>query len=100
MSDEPWPIANAIACLKDSKDRAPAGPDGETIRLAMDYAVSIVESINELKPPTPPTPEEVARRAVQQFAGHMATALEELASGLRDIEVGRDDQDWHNPWED
>ncbi len=51
--EEPWPITNAIACLKDTMERETGVDDerSETIRLTLEYAIEVVKSINELRPP-------------------------------------------------
>lgn len=104
----PWAIENALGILEESRQRCVTpfledeekGAVAEAMGHALDLAVSVVEGLNEMEPPKPPSPEEVANRAVRAFAGHMATALEELASGMRDIADGRMDQAWHDPWKD
>ena len=88
-SQEPWPIANAIASLEEVRDRE-AGSNAdpgraETIRLAMNYAIEVVRSINELRPPQPPDPAEEARRAVRAFCRDLGDALENLGRAMSDI---------------
>lgn len=86
---EPWPIANAIACLKEVRDRE-AGDDerAETVRLSMEYAIEVVKGINSKREPQPPDPAEEARRAVRRFCGDLALAFEGLARGFESIADG------------
>lgn len=86
---EPWPIANAIACLKEVRDRE-AGDDAhaETVRLSMEYAIEVVKGINSMREPQPPDPAEEARRAVRRFCGDLALAFEGLARGFEDVANG------------
>jgi len=86
---EPWPIANAIGCLKEVRDRETDGSErAETVRLAMDYAIEVVRSINALREPQPPDPAEEARRAVRKFCGELGNALENLGCAMNDIADG------------
>lgn len=91
-AEEPWPISNAIACLKDVRDRE-AGPGGdpdraETIRLAMDYAIETVRGINKMRAPQAPDPAAEARRAVRQFCRDLGDAFTSLGTAFDDIACG------------
>jgi hypothetical protein len=88
-ASEPWPIANAVACLKEVRDRE-AGDDerAEAVRLSMEYAIEVVKGINSMREPQPPDPAEEARRAVRQFCGDLAMAFENLARGFEMIANG------------
>jgi hypothetical protein len=89
---EPWPIANAIAALEEMRDRDDGREDAqrrETIRLAMDYAISVVRGISELREPQPPDPAGEARRAVRAFCGELGDALENLGRAMNDIADAR-----------
>ena len=87
---EPWPIANAIAALKDVRDRERSRDDehAETVRHAMDYAIEVVKGINTIREPQPPDPADVARKAVRQFCREMADAMQNLGSAMHDIADG------------
>lgn len=81
--EAPWPITNAIACLKEVRDREQDGSErAETIRLAMDYAIETVRSINSLRPPQVPDPAEEARKAVRAFCRELGEAFRSLADGF------------------
>lgn len=86
---EPWPIANAIAALKEVRDRK-SGDEvhDNTVELAMNYAISVVQSINKLREPQPPDPAGEARRAVRTFCGELGDALENLGRAMNDIADG------------
>lgn len=87
--ETPWPIANAIACLKEVRDRERDDSErAETVRLAMDYAIETVRSINRLKPPQPPDPAEEARKAVRAFCRDLGEAFRSLADGFDRIADG------------
>lgn len=86
---EPWPIANAIACLKEVRDREQDGSErAETIRLAMEYAIETVKGINKLRPPQPPDPAEEAAKAVRMFCRDLAMAFASLADSFERIADG------------
>lgn len=86
---EPWPIANALGCLRETRDRE-KGDDERSlaVQLSMEYAIEVVKGINSLREPQPPDPAEMARKAVRAFAGDIADALDNLASRMRDIADG------------
>jgi hypothetical protein len=86
---EPWPISNAIACLKEVRDRENDGSEhAETVRLAMDYAIEVVRSINKLREPQPPDPREEARKAVREFCRSLAGDFQNLGYALERIADG------------
>ena len=87
---EPWPIANAIACLKETRDRKSGDPERDkTVELAMEYAIEVVKGINSMREPQPPDPAEEARRAVRQFARELGDAFRNLGEAFDDIADGR-----------
>ena len=86
---EPWPIANAIGCLKEVRDRKSGDEERDrTVELAMEYAIEVVRSINRLREPQPPDPAEEARRAVRAFCGELGDAFDNLGRAMRDIADG------------
>ena len=87
---EPWPIANAIACLEETRDRKSGDLERDkTVELAMEYAIEVVKGINSLREPQPPDPAEEARRAVRQFARELGDAFRNLGDAFDDIADGR-----------
>jgi hypothetical protein len=87
--NEPWPIANAIACLKEVRDRESSDDArGEAVRLSMEYAIEVVKGINSMREPQSPDPAQEAQRAVRKFCGDLAMAFEGLARGFEDIASG------------
>lgn len=85
----PWPISNAIACLKEVRDREQDGSErAETIRLAMEYAIETVKGINSLRPPQPPDPAREAQKAVRAFCRDLGEAFRSLADGFERIADG------------
>lgn len=90
---EPWPIANAISCLKEARDRKCGDTERErTIKAAMNYAIEVVKSINSLREPQPPSPEELSRRAVRTFCKELGLAVENLGRAFQD--VASEDMPW------
>jgi hypothetical protein len=86
---ESWPIANAIACLKEVRDRENDGSErAETVRLSMEYAIEVVRGINSIREPQPPDPAEETRRAVREFCRELAQAFGNLGSAFEDIADG------------
>jgi hypothetical protein len=109
MSDEPWPIANAIACLKEVRDRegkVRPGEEGdekaqvhaETLRLGMDYAIEVVRSINSLNPPVEPSQEEILQRAMRGLCKELGTAFENFGLALKDFAESDYPAGW-DPWD-
>jgi hypothetical protein len=92
VKNEPWPIANAIACLEEVRDResgSNADPArAETVRLTIDYAIEVVKALNTMREPQPPDPAEEARKAVRKFAGELGQAIENLGLAMQDIADG------------
>ena len=89
QTPEPWPIANAIGCLKEVRDRKSGDEERDrTVELAMEYAIEVVRSINKLREPQPPDPAEEARRAVRTFCGELGDAFDNLGRAMRDIADG------------
>lgn len=110
MSDEaePWPIANAIAGLKELRDRAEAHSHSDdvdpaeagkqvVIVKAMDYAIEVVKSINRLRPPVPPSPEDMAEKAVREFCKELGCLFKNLGGAFGDIASGDFPENW-DPW--
>jgi hypothetical protein len=100
MADEPWPIANALEALKEMRSGADrtlskqaserTTPDPvrdayqDGVDKAMDYAIEVVKGINEVRPPTPPTEEQIAAKAFRTLRHSLADAFREFADALED----------------
>jgi transcriptional regulator with XRE-family HTH domain len=88
-AQEPWPISNAIACLKEVRDREKGDDErGETVRLSMEYAIATVRGINQIRAPQPPDPAAEADRAVRRFCRDLGDAFENLGRAFADIADG------------
>lgn len=88
----PWPIKNALLCLKEVADRENGpGERAATIQATIAYAVEVVKGINSMKEPEPPSPDAVAKRAVREFVGGLADQVELLSTRLRAIADGEDE---------
>lgn len=99
----PWPdwsIKNALAVLKESRDRHEQmsnqgtdehlkGINNQTV-LTLDFAIEVVKSIKSLTPPQPEPSAVIAHKAVRKFRKAMAEALRNFADDI-------DDDDWGWP---
>jgi hypothetical protein len=97
---EPWPIANALACLRETRDRDSRSDDparNETIKLAMNYAIEVVKGINSIRDPRM-SASLAADRAVREFARNVGRALQDLGQRFEDI--GNGEQPWVTDEED
>lgn len=86
---EKWPIRNALACLRETRDREKGDDErSRAVQLSMEYAIEVVKGINSLREPQPPDPAEEARRAVRTFCGELGDAFENFGRAMHDIADG------------
>jgi hypothetical protein len=86
---EPWPIKNAIACLKEVRERESDQTEhGKTVQASMNYAIEVVKGINSMKEPEPPDPQLIAKMAVREFCRGLADQFELLGQRFAAIADG------------
>lgn len=88
-----WPIDNALGGLREMRDNAQsmiiADPESDLTKirgshvLCMNYAIGVVEGINTMKPPAPPTFYEDFLKFTKNFRNALADLLYTVADYIR-----------------